>query len=66
MTDAERAPREYDRIVQSWLTSALLPGKDTAFINPQTVLDAPLATGKAIRELVIDGHRVVIGRRPEK
>lgn len=63
MSDEQKS---YDWLVAGWLDSKLVPDKRTAFVRPDDVLRAPLAAIAAIRALIVDGHRVVIGRKKEQ
>lgn len=60
-------PKPYDWIVATWLTTSLKQERNrTAFIRGDDVLAQPLASLAAIRGLLRDGHRVVIGRKKER
>lgn len=59
MSDA----KTYDHIVKGWLDSALLDGKRTAYISPDTLLAAPQGSLRGLIDLIKDGHRIVIGRK---
>lgn len=63
---SDQPPRSYDWLVHGWLDTKLLPGQRTAFVKPDDVLRSPLAAISAIRALIADGHRVVIGRKKEE
>ena len=55
--------KPYDYFVVAWLDSQRADGPRTAFLRPDDVLEAPMAAMRAIRLLIGDGHRVVIGRK---
>ncbi len=59
-------PKPYDWLVHGWLDSKLTPDKRTAYLRPDDVLRSPLGALAAIRALIADGHRVVIGRKPQE